>query len=499
MTDDADLLHRYVADRSEEAFAELVRRHIGLVYHSALRQLSGDAHRAEDVAQSVFTDLARKAAALERHPALVGWLHTSTRFAATKIRRAEQSRQKHEREADMMRASGEEAANSDWEKLCPIIDDVIHELSGRDQTAVLLRFFEDRSFAEIGTALRLSEDAARMRVNRALEKLRARLARRGVSSAAAALALGFASHAGMAAPAGLAVSITTAALTNAAAAAGGSLAALSFMSMNTLKVSLAAALVLAGAGGLVWQHRANARLEAEIADLRKQSRELAGLRAENDRLAQAGRSDQNQLASLQTEVAALRDHLAQDARELARATKQEGSKKSDFTLAKGLKPVDSFANAGRATPRAALETLHWALSGGDVTMIARVLKLSPDARQKAEALLAKLPPDQRAQFTTPEQFIATLVAGTSQAVGMQVMSQEPGAQATGFDPALANDPIYQTLHEQAQFADGRVREANFVLEQGADGWQVVVPAWQVEQADRMLTQPPANKRKDKGN
>src|SRR5260221_14117309 len=173
MTDDAESLRRYAGNRDEDAFAELVRRHLGLVYHAALRQCGGDVHRAEDVAQTVFTDLARKAAKLARRPVLAGWLYTSTRYAASQAVRGEARRQAREQEAHAMNelladtpAHGEPVA--EWERLRPVIDDALHALSERDREAVLLRFFESRAFAEAGAKLFLSEDAARMRVERPL-------------------------------------------------------------------------------------------------------------------------------------------------------------------------------------------------------------------------------------------------------------------------------------------------------------------------------------------
>src|SRR5476651_1834177 len=124
MNDDAALLRRYSGDRDEGAFAELVQRHLALVYGAALRQLGGATHRAEEVTQSVFTDLARKASSLARRDDLAGWLYTSTHFAAAKLKRAEQRRQTREQEAHTMHEllSGS-PSEADWERLRPVLDD----------------------------------------------------------------------------------------------------------------------------------------------------------------------------------------------------------------------------------------------------------------------------------------------------------------------------------------------------------------------------------------
>jgi RNA polymerase sigma factor (sigma-70 family) len=190
MNTDAELLHRYVAGCSEEIFAELVRRHLKLVYYSAVRQLGGDTHLAHDVTQRVFMDLARKAKSLCRHPTLKGWLHTSTRFVAANARRDEQCRRNHEREAASMNVLlGEESSVADWQRLHLMIDEVVHKLNERDRASVLLRFFEGRTYGDIGVALKLSEDAARMRTERALKRLRLLLRWRGITSTAAGLGL----------------------------------------------------------------------------------------------------------------------------------------------------------------------------------------------------------------------------------------------------------------------------------------------------------------------
>src|SRR5260221_12811366 len=147
MTDDAESLRRYAGNRDEDAFAELVRRHLGLVYHAALRQCGGDVHRAEDVAQTVFTDLARKAAKLARRPVLAGWLYTTTRYAASQAVRGEARRQAREQETHPMNeifSDPPPEPAAEWDPLRPVIDDALHALAQRDREAALLRFFADR-------------------------------------------------------------------------------------------------------------------------------------------------------------------------------------------------------------------------------------------------------------------------------------------------------------------------------------------------------------------
>jgi RNA polymerase sigma factor (sigma-70 family) len=309
MIEDTELLRRYAEEKSEQSFAELVQRRIGLVYSVALRQTRGDAHRARDATQIVFADLARKAASLARRPVLAGWLYRSAQFAATNLIRVEQRRTAREQELHAMEETLMPAHSApEWEHLRPMLDQVLGELGECDRDAVLLRFFDGRPFGEIGAQLRLSENAARMRVQRALDKLHALLARRGVSSTTAALGTVLAGQASAAAPAGLAASVTTIAVAGSAGAgvAGGAWA--TFMSMTKLQFGIGSALLAAGATGLVVQMRDNAALRAEIAQLRRGNLALADLRAENARLARATaelvayRADDAALAQLRDEV-----------------------------------------------------------------------------------------------------------------------------------------------------------------------------------------------------
>ena len=305
MNDDAELLRQYADNGSEDAFAELVRRHLGLVYHAALRQTGGDTHRAQDVAQEVFTTLARKARTLAQRATLAGWLHTSTRYAALQSLRTERRRQSREQEVYAMTETlHPDASDADWERLKPFVDEALHSLGERDREAVLLRFFEGRPFAEVGAKLAVSEDAARVRVDRALDKLRAMLARHGVTSTAAALALALANQAGAAVPAGLAATVTSGAI------AAGSAPALIYTLMNLtkLKIALVLGAAAAGAATVVVQHQTNETLRAELVQHIAQNDSLATLGAENARL----KSDLAQLESLRKDDAELIELMGEE-------------------------------------------------------------------------------------------------------------------------------------------------------------------------------------------
>src|SRR5688572_17842855 len=207
MLDDAQLLRQFVETRSGAAFAELVHRHLPLVYSTASRQLGENRNLAEDIAQSVFVLLAEKSSTLLHHPSLAGWLHTATHFKVARDLRNARRRQLRENAALAMSELERESAAAEWEHIRPVLDEVLIELNERDREALLLRFFENRTYAEIAARLRLTETAAHKCVERALEKLRVRLTRRGMTSTAALAAL-LVSHGALAAPAGLAAAVT---------------------------------------------------------------------------------------------------------------------------------------------------------------------------------------------------------------------------------------------------------------------------------------------------
>ncbi|HUD84602.1 MAG TPA: sigma-70 family RNA polymerase sigma factor [Candidatus Saccharimonadales bacterium] len=218
MLADKELLGQYAKGRSESAFAELVRRHLRLVYSAALRQLGGDTHLAEDVCQAVFADLARKAGQLTGRASIAGWLYTSARFAASKTVRSEVRRRNRE---DAASAVKQETSNVPWAELRDLLDTAMSELAEKDREAIVLRYFEARDLAVVGATLGTTENAARMRVDRALDKLRRVLEKRGVTATGVALAAALAASTADAVPPGLASAVAATAVVTAPAAGGG--------------------------------------------------------------------------------------------------------------------------------------------------------------------------------------------------------------------------------------------------------------------------------------
>lgn len=450
---DAELLRRYADEKSDAAFGELVRRHLNLVYSVALRQVAGDTHLAEDVAQNVFTALARKAVSLAGRPALSGWLYRSAHFAASDVVRVERRRRAREQEISAMNPSTTDATlPADWDQLRPILDSAIAELDERDRDAVALRFFDGCSFADVGAKLRLTENAARMRVERALDKLHAALARRGVTSTAAALGVALANQAAIAAPATLAASVTGAALTAATASAStGAWAA--FLTMSKINIGIVSALVLAVAVTGVVELRANRTLREEVGALQTAHNAAGQLQQENQKLnvalqtLAATNPEAEELVRLRARVAVLK-------------ARPEG------VTDEQMKVMAACRNVGRATPAASLETGLWAMQSGDTDELMRGYFFPDDAKAGLAAFFAKQSEVVRMKYGTPERLLGKLweIQNDELPAAFQVISEKR---------SLKTEEDAAQLQVWLRLPSGEEKGSRIFLQRGPDGWGIV--------------------------
>jgi RNA polymerase sigma factor (sigma-70 family) len=240
--DDSTLLREYVERDSQDVFATLVTRQVNMVYSVALRH-TRNPHQAEEITQVVFAILAQKSRQLGKRVILSGWLYQTARLTAANLVRSEIRRARREQEAHMQAVLNETEADV-WPQIAPLLDTAIAGLNETDRDAVVLRFFDGKSMKEVGTALGTTEDAVKMRVNRAVKRLRKFFARRGVSVGAGAVTAAISTHAVQAAPAGLAATISDAVFAGTAITASSTIiAATKTVAMTTLQKAVVATTV----------------------------------------------------------------------------------------------------------------------------------------------------------------------------------------------------------------------------------------------------------------
>jgi len=262
---DNGLLQEFAANRSEAAFAALVRHHVNLVFATAYRQL-GNHSLAEEVTQSVFVALARRAGSLGRHPTVTGWLHKAALLECRRVLRTELRRQRCEQVAIAV-GTVSAAGESVWASLVPLLDEALLQLSEKDRLAVLLRFLEEKPLREVGEALGASEDAAGKRVARALGQMTEFFRQRGFAVPAVTVGAPLFTAATQAAPAGLAASASHAALAATSGVAGGAASTLSqfLHPMAQIKLTTAAAVLIAAAVPITLQVAANLQIKSKAA------------------------------------------------------------------------------------------------------------------------------------------------------------------------------------------------------------------------------------------
>jgi len=245
MNDDLKLLKEYAESRNADAFAELAKRHAGLVYGACLR-IVGNEHDAEDVSQECLLELARKAGSVER--SLPGWLHsTATSRSKDAIRRAA-VRRRHEEQA---MPKSNDAQEPTWAEVAPHIDSAIDQLPEELRLPIVLHYLQGRSQADVAEELQVSQPTVSRRIDEGVGRLREHMKQAGFVVSAAVLAGFLAENAACAAPAAVLAAVGKMAVvgmsgqTTAGTTGGIGSAMLAFLALKTVTAKIVAACALA--------------------------------------------------------------------------------------------------------------------------------------------------------------------------------------------------------------------------------------------------------------
>jgi RNA polymerase sigma factor (sigma-70 family) len=423
---------------------------------------------AGDVVQSVFTDLARKAASLsaklDENASLLGWLYRSTRFAALTQLRNE--RRRHVRERQVMEYFNPTPETApDWERVAPVLDEAMADLSDEDREALLLRFFKNSDFRAIGTALGVSDDTAQKRVSRAVERLRKFFSNRGVTVGASGLAVVISANAVQAAPIGFALTISSAAtaIAETTLASATTATAIKTIAMTTLQKGLITTIVVAGlATPLIIHYQGQAGLREENSSLRQKLQQQldASVQLETDNaqlsklVGQATNkslSDEQfrELLRLRGEVGQLRNQKSEleklrTENSQIRATRDSNPALSDDGQRYFSK--ESWAFVGYAKPESTFQSVVWAMSKGDLkTMLASV---SPEEQVRMEKEFAG---------KSEEEIVAGNATEMEKIKGFRILKNEP----------ISDDEVILTI-----FGDGKEETMKVRVKRIGNEWKL---------------------------
>ena len=477
---DAQLLREFAEGRSEPAFRQIVRRHTDLVYSAALRHVESS-DLACDIAQGVFIDLARKARPLTKKMAesrsLVSWLYVSTRYAALNFLRDDRRRLAHERLAMEQLITNSESA-PDWERIRPVLDEAMADLSDQDREALLLRYFKNHDFRAVGHALGLSDDAAQKRVSRAVERLREFFAKRGVTVGGSGLVVIISANAVQAAPLALAGTISTA--VTAATITTTTIAtqtAMHWINIKSMTAIVAAA--VAAATGTYWLHEGEAnRLRKEKQSLIAQQEQLTSERDTALSAASQKNNDIEQLRKEKSELPKLRGEIGLLRRQVLELGKlreenarlgataaikvQPGSQGFVERMAKIIYrdkhfPKDTWSFAGYADPETALATWTWAMNKGDRNIM--LASLAPEAQPEWQKIF---------EGKSDEEIAKEFSSSAAKIAGYTLHSRQ---MISDNEAVIA---LVMDLPDGTQTDEQKMRVKKF-----AEEWKIVGPAFRI--------------------
>jgi RNA polymerase sigma factor (sigma-70 family) len=439
---DWDLLQDYWQNGSEQAFAMFVSRHLDLVYSAALRQVRSP-ELAQDVTQSVFTDLARSLHRLKADTVLPAWLYEVTRRTSVDLIRKESRRQM--REQRLLDMSDMNTGSSDWAKIEPLLEEAMESLKPTDRAALVLRYFQNKSLREVGQSLGVSEDGAQKRVSRATEQLKHFLSKRGVAVGSSGLALALTANAVQAAPVGLSALIASAAIVSTAALPQATTLGLTkAIAMTTMQKTVISAVFAAAIGAGVYEMQRASRVQArnlelqqQLAPLNQQVHQLLGAQQEAAGRLEQAQQEIEQLRRDSAEVPKLRGQLAQfqrDSMELARLKggSSTNSDDAEATANSWLARADELRQAFQRSPDKSIPEMQL-LTQQDWLDAVRDKLETPEDYRRAMGRLRNAAEDKVAGLVQPalEKYLKT-----SNGTFPADLSQLQSYLKTSLDPAI---------------------------------------------------------------
>lgn len=488
---DFEWLQQFARAGNQSAFRDLVRRHIDLVFATALRKV-GDPGGAEEISQNVFSVLARKAWQFAPDDSLPAWLHKTALLESQAWLRGEMRRRRREQTAadlgTTMKTPDEQPA---FRALVPLLDEALMSLREKDREVLLLRYYESQSLKEVGTALGVSDDTAQKRVKTALEKLSQFFQRRGFKSATVAATTAVLQNtASSATTATVSVVFNTALQAAPPAFVGIGAWLVRFASLT--KLQTAAVCVAVSAIPVAWQISEHREAEAELRQMQNQvvavQNEIEMLQTETVRLTEVTDRMEESLAR------------SQEAAERVAETEQQFAAWKDSVRARLFAADYTWPDdlPFVRIPKAVLPELDVyqpvQLPGTIRTEARELLGLTPAEREAMEAAAQK-------HFTAMDELIESRRFETNQArytwvpkdaLAMQVLSVPPLGDAVAERAAelkeawrlVLGEERWPMIEAQLQSSGTHTLQRIFNLDGESSGQEVAV--W-LRQQDGMLT------------